>query len=105
MSLQIEIVVNANINTGEFLQNSHTKRLPTCVCRICDVLFEVLKYDVFGDGPLVGEKYPRPQECLPQQRFLICGNSCWILCDDLPFIWRIRSLIASFGGTDTNLWT
>ena len=54
-------------------------------------------------APLVVEKYPRPQKCVPQYRFLICGNSCWILWDDLPFIRRIRSLIASFGGTDTNI--
>ena len=54
VSLQIEIVVNASINSGEFLKNSHTKRLPTCVGRVSDVLFEVLLYDVFGDGPLVG---------------------------------------------------
>jgi hypothetical protein len=54
VSLQIEMVVNANINSREFLQNSHTKRLPTDVGRISDVLFLLLKHDVFRDGPVGG---------------------------------------------------
>jgi hypothetical protein len=30
-------------------------------------------------APLVVEKYPRPQKCLPQYRFLRCGNSrCFV---------------------------
>ena len=31
-----------------------TKRLPTGVGKICDVLFEVLKYGVFGDSAVGG---------------------------------------------------
>ena len=30
------------------------------------MLFKVLKYDVFGDAPLVVEKYPRAQNRLPR---------------------------------------
>ncbi|MEP0703332.1 MAG: hypothetical protein ABJC67_18505, partial [Lentilitoribacter sp.] len=37
-----------------------TKRLPTFVGRISDVLFKVLKYDVFGDCTVGGLKGPVP---------------------------------------------
>ncbi len=31
-----------------------TERLPACAGRISDVVFQVLKYDVFGDGAVGG---------------------------------------------------
>jgi hypothetical protein len=43
-----------------------TQPPPTGVGRMFDVLFQVLKYEVFCDGPLVVEKYPLPQKWRPQ---------------------------------------
>ena len=54
---------------------------------------------------LVVEKYPLPQNRQPQYCLRIAGNSRCTLNDERPFILRTRSLIASFGGTDTNICT
>jgi D-ribose pyranose/furanose isomerase RbsD len=80
------------------------KPLPAGVGRILDVVFQVPKYVSPVKAPLVVEKYPRPQKWQPQRIFR-CGSSRCTLWEQRPFILRSRSLITSFGGTDTNMWT
>ena len=45
---------HARLEDGGLDQGVDTKPLPTGVCRISDMLFKVLKYDVFCDGAVGG---------------------------------------------------
>ena len=45
-----EVVERSCFLRVEISERPQTKPLPTGVGRICDLLFEVLKYAVFGDG-------------------------------------------------------
>ena len=51
-----------------------TERLPACAGRIDDVLFQVLKYHIFGDGAVCGRKVPPTPKPLPPIAFLQCGE-------------------------------
>ena len=37
-----------------------------------------------------------------QKPFQMCSNSCWILRDGRPVVWRTKSLTDTYGGTSTN---